>query len=950
MSALRNCPVCAAPVQRSDYCCRECGHVLQEVVQLELAFGSRREIQDQFGRFPSLESLFVPSAQAVPEGTLVELRLVLPEPWGIMVVPARVMAMAPTPSTPATPYRLHLKATKVELDKQARLRNLVAGEAPPEAPKAEAASRSYAEPPLVPPPAMRPAPPRPPTFPPEPEASAQEDLPIVYRTWPAPLVTPTPTPPPPPIGTPKLPIAIVPPVVAAPVRPPPPVVAAAVSEELDLDIEELLRPLARSPELPSLGEAEAEELEGPTPWEVRERPPEQVSALLTDFVMRFTRAVSKASYYETGHQAAREAKAGLFDSFRQLIEGCPEVTLLNQSSDLKRSMLVYGVFDEPTDLERVLMRGQADVFVPKLVSWFEGRGFLSLSFKRPLEYDEFYRFVDLLAAPVHAARGEQKDFLAALGAQRIRNISVVFQDDLVSRRKLSWRVAVALSRLKKDLSILPLFEGRSSEQLSEVRLQVFRDVIRPLRHGPMIRELLLNCDLVASEVPDLDQEDLELLVQEAIRPEALPELLMGFAQDVLATLGAGETSGGHQARITRNLARRLARSGHAGKEAVFRQLYDYGLLKLEELPATLRDKVLIEQKVARFLEVAPAHLDAFDRTSTPDLYQKHLDFFQLVFAELLGRFELDIVVRIALLVSKHRAAADPFPGRSVLAGAWVTSLPATPAGSEVIWQLMSTDKVRRESLFTLCSVLGDGGVPLLFKALCECPSRSVRQEICDLLEELKEPTRPFLAAELDKRNLPWYFQRNLLNLLGRVGGDSARGLVERFLGDRHPRVRLEAILAAGTLDPAGAEAVLLWALDDPDPDIRRVSLRQLVQRRSSAPALFEHVRVLLQDLESLDDEARQACGLLATYQAGEGHERAVEVLLELLQEDTKRGLWARLTAKDSEAADALKQAACQALGRLRAKRAVPVLERLSEGRHKSLRQAATQALRAIQAG
>jgi hypothetical protein len=941
MSALRNCPVCAAVVQRSDYCCRECGHVLQEVVQIDLAFANRRDVQEQFGRFPSLEGLFVPSAQAVPEGTLVELRLVLPDPWGIMVVPARVMAMAPTPSTPATPYRLHLKATKVELDKQARLRSLVAGEAPPDTtrPAVPAPPRSYSAPPLVPPPQPRAsAPPSPGAGPP----AAEDEPPILFRPWPAPLVSP---------GESGLAAPASEPPPSRP-SPPPAAVAASASapanEEVDLDIEELLRPLVRAEE-PALPADALEEAAGSAPWEVRERPADQVSALLTDFVMRFTRAVTKVSYYETGHQAAREAKAGIFDAFRQVTEGCPELTLLNQSTEVKRSMLVYGVFDEPTDLERVLMRGQADVFVPKLVSWFEGRSLLSISFKRSMEYDEFYRFVDLLAAPVHVARGEQKDFLAALAAQRIRNISVVFQDDLLSPRKLSWRVAVALSRLKKDLAVLPLFEGRSSQALREVRLQVFRDVIRPLRHGPMIRELLLNCDLVASVVTDLDQEALELLVQEAIRPEALPELMRGFAEDVLATLGDGEAAGGgHQARITRNLARRLARSPDVGKDAIFRQLYDSQLLKLDELPAALQDKVRIEQKVARFLEVAASHLDAFDRTATGDLYQKHLDFFELIYPELLGRFELDVVVRIALLVSKHRVAPDPFPGRAARAAAWLHGLHATPAGSEIIWQLMSTDKVRRESLFTLCGVLGDGGVPLLFKALCECPTRSVRQEICDLLEELKEPTRPFLEAELDKPNLPWYFQRNLLNLVGRVGGESARGLVERFLGDRHPRVRLEAILAACVLDPVGAEGVLLWALDDPDPDIRRVSLRQLVQRRSAAPALFDHVRALLRDLESLDDEARQACGLLATYQAGEGHDRAVDVLLELLQEDAKRGLWARLTAKDSEAADALKQAACQALGRLRARKAVPLLERLSEGRQKSLRQAATQALRQIQ--
>jgi HEAT repeat protein len=256
--------------------------------------------------------------------------------------------------------------------------------------------------------------------------------------------------------------------------------------------------------------------------------------------------------------------------------------------------------------------------------------------------------------------------------------------------------------------------------------------------------------------------------------------------------------------------------------------------------------------------------------------------------------------------------------------------------------------MRRQSLLTLCGVMGEGGVPVLFRALCDCPTRSVRQELCDLLEALKQATRRFLAAELEKKAIPWYFQRNLVNLLGRVGDESELPLVSRFLADKHPRVRLEAILTACALDASGAERTLIGGLADQDADIRAVCLRQLVQRRSTAIELFDHLSALLEGLQPGESEAAlQACGLLASYQSGEGYERAVDVLLAVLKDEPRRGFWSRL-AGGPTAQHSLKVAACQTLGRLRARRAVPELARLAEGGPRTLKPAATLALRQIQ--
>jgi hypothetical protein len=535
----------------------------------------------------------------------------------------------------------------------------------------------------------------------------------------------------------------------------------------------------------------------------------------------------------------------------------------------------------------------------------------------------------------------------ALATQSVRGISVVFKEDLAGR-KLSWRVGLALTRLKKDLSLLPLYHGLGTEELRVIRYEVFRDVIRPLRQVHLLRELLFNCDLVAHEVSDLTQEDIELLVLEAVVPETLPELLQRFTQDAAEALRDGDVRLSDLLRLARNLARKLASTQQDVKEMLFRQLFEARVIGLEDLPAALQEKVAIQNKASRFLQGWRQHLQVFDDVRTAADYHKHLSLFLLVFPEILSRFELEVAVQIALVVARHLALPGGFPGRQTIAREWLEAFAGSAVGADIAWQITAADKVRREALLTLCGLLGHGGVPILFKALSDCPTRSIRLEIVESLVGLREQTSRFLAAELERKDIPWYYQRNLLGLLGRVGDESDLPLLGFFLSDSHPRVRLEALLSVCALDPGASEKMLVWALADADADIRGVAVRQLVQRHSATPELFDHFRSVL--WRSVVDEAQiqQVCSLLSTYQAGEGHDLAVDLLLEVLEErDQPRGFWSLLN-KGQDSDEVVKIAACETLGRLREPKAVPVLLTLTDSKSRSLKQAATQALRHIQ--
>jgi hypothetical protein len=98
--------------------------------------------------------------------------------------------------------------------------------------------------------------------------------------------------------------------------------------------------------------------------------------------------------------------------------------------------------------------------------------------------------------------------------------------------------------------------------------------------------------------------------------------------------------------------------------------------------------------------------------------------------------------------------------------------------------------------------------------------------------------------------------------------------------------------------------------------------------------------------------ARRICAALAGYDRGEHRKRSVALLLAVLSEGPAKsgGLLSSLrrSLTEDSSCTPVKIAACHALGRLRAKEAVEVLERLGKEKHVGLKQAARHALEQIE--
>jgi len=148
------------------------------------------------------------------------------------------------------------------------------------------------------------------------------------------------------------------------------------------------------------------------------------------------------------------------------------------------------------------------------------------------------------------------------------------------------------------------------------------------------------------------------------------------------------------------------------------------------------------------------------------------------------------------------------------------------ASTEAIWSRVVSPELLARELghqpvdFTVVEALvarlkADASVPLL-DALAAAEDRSTRWNLLRILGEVGAPAAPAVAARLP--DTPWFVQRNLLLLLGRLGPWPDGFSPMPYISHGEPRVRREAFRLL-LESPGTREAAIVDGLSDPDSGI-----------------------------------------------------------------------------------------------------------------------------------
>jgi HEAT repeat protein len=214
-------------------------------------------------------------------------------------------------------------------------------------------------------------------------------------------------------------------------------------------------------------------------------------------------------------------------------------------------------------------------------------------------------------------------------------------------------------------------------------------------------------------------------------------------------------------------------------------------------------------------------------------------------------------------------------------------------------EFQTDDRGKRSSAIDCLLHLGTASAGPLLGLLRWSPSRYERARILQILSFIGRQAVPALTREIGK-DQPWFYVRNVVQLLGKMGDARHMTLLEPLLAHKDLRVQREALHAIHQVGGARSEAIALSILHGAD--------------------------------DRLKPDIVQVLGAV-------GSKKAIPELLEILQSGS------------AHPAEDLGAAICDALGAIGAQEAVPVLNRLLEeaGADKeTMRSAAAGALARIQ--
>jgi HEAT repeat protein len=150
--------------------------------------------------------------------------------------------------------------------------------------------------------------------------------------------------------------------------------------------------------------------------------------------------------------------------------------------------------------------------------------------------------------------------------------------------------------------------------------------------------------------------------------------------------------------------------------------------------------------------------------------------------------------------------------------------------------------LRLEEISAYLLLLKPNAVPGLIKVLGDLTNSKGRRMLCEVVSELGKTRIDSITQFMDDPR--WYLVRNLVYILGRIGQETSIPYILKTYNHIEPRVRREAVQAAGLIGGSRVIALLTRALKDQDLRIRSMAAITLarVTKKAGLPALLEIIQ------------------------------------------------------------------------------------------------------------
>jgi HEAT repeat protein len=693
----------------------------------------------------------------------------------------------------------------------------------------------------------------------------------------------------------------------------------------------------------------------------------QQAGPLAEFTLNLAKAMLRTGYYAPDHPQAQQSLAGLYEEFGRVLEHRAGLTYLVGMDRDRRTLMIDGYDPDPLMLDKIMISGMAELFTPKLLDFFNRRHLLSFSLLSGIEAEEFNAFVVLMSEPPRAGRAdEERDRVTqAFVDQHIVHVSTLFEADVLGReRRLPWRVERALSRLGRDLSMLPLYKQASPEKLRDIKIQIIDEVIRPLRTPQLLADLLVNCDVLAKDIAVLEETQIEHEIIAQIPSERLVsttgQLIEGLQQLTAKQDEESLELASRHRLIIRDIVEQLDQEEVEVAGELLEAVVKQKVFARDELPEGLQKMLKRQLVVQDFLRNREDYLRGLAHFPTGEFGKRLNAIARVVFPELIRRGNHWVEaagILEALESGSHETEAAETVGK--LRHAFHRLL----AVEEYVRHLLDAlsdellDKEHRDGVVALLSIGGEAAIEGLQETYAASTSVSVRASTFEVMKGIGTPALvPFLAA-LPNIEPEWSAIHHVLAALDDQSDPALAESIKPFLRHENARVRQAALTRVFDLLGPASETSLIRALHDEDAVTRRAAVTCLGGLHSQNPEVLAFYAGILQPESVADDEPEdeevvvEVCRSLtgvgdAAFPDGSSAE---QVLLNAVrQEGRKKRISGMFKKPPLYHGERVRVAICEALGTVGTAGAIDTLRELASNETDTIAEAARVAAEQIQ--
>ncbi len=556
--------------------------------------------------------------------------------------------------------------------------------------------------------------------------------------------------------------------------------------------------------------------------------PEEVGAFALSLIQAFLRT----GYYLPEHPESRRAKTGLYERFADLARTLGEVAFILRDDGGQPVVTIEGVHAKPLRLKDIMIRGMADTYNPRFVHFLERKELISLSLLAAMTEEEFSQFIDVMSEPSLSVMQERKardSFVDALQQHGIFHISFVFHEDfLATRPGVPWRTTLALSRLRKDLRMVPVFQRLNEQDLGVVRRRIMTDILRPLSEHLLIYAFLMNLDLSATaEFSEQDAEDrvLESLDDSRILPVACLFIADASGQDVRFR---NLVPPAKVPRMVGKLLERLRRSGSDEARAMIEEMFHAGLVALKDLPREIHERVMTAQFAKNFLADRARYLEHLEKQGDAARYLTGARLLARIVPLIFEEGHYAEAEAIAATLARHAGESLPRAAGAKQALEAIAEGPAPAMAGSVF---LCLPKEERTVVGEFLSHIGPRAAPVLLGIIRTSDDIWQRKQAAELLVRIGREAAIALIQEIDEGSLAGEAAVTAIRVLGEVSDATLRRptarVIEKKLADADPAIRREALAVIVRHDPRGRFEIFQTLAADTDPKVRRLALRGL---------------------------------------------------------------------------------------------------------------------------